>query len=314
MHTGEFIRTVKFDKSMSGYKVSDVDTFLDEVADDVDKLIAENRALSQKLAEAKKGETAANKPVEVDNSDSIQNVQNILVSAQRFSDQIINEANEKAAAILSEANTKSKEIDEKVAAVLAAFEKDISERKTNADNEISKMLSAAAVKSEGIITAAHDSVARQQLLFDKLKLEVSEFKKHLFENHKQQLEILQKFPDMVPYDPERAAKALEFTVDSEPDFRAFIPNTGIKSEDFADNSDDQTANEAPEEISALPEEAPGSDAKISSENEAQHDAVAEDNINEDNINNAADNEKFEDKADKKAFAGFNIKRPDSTEK
>lgn len=246
MHTGDYIRSVKFEYAMRGYRVADVEMFLDEVANDVDKLIAQNRALGERLSTLMKeqqenGDKAANtapqQPVvpKVNNSDNIENVQSILVSAQRFSDQIINEANEKAAAILFEANTKAKEIDEKVASVLAAFEKDIAERKANADSEIAKMLTDAAVKSEGIITAAHDSVARQQMLFDKLKVEVSEFKKRLFDNHKQQLEILQKIPDSVPYDPEQAAKALEFKVDAEPDFRSFIPNVRSADSSFSPN-------------------------------------------------------------------------------
>lgn len=229
MHTGEYIRTVKFDKSMRGYNTEDVNMFLEEVADDVDKLIEQNRILSERLTQATKKLQGTNEPSQapapVDNSANIGEVQSILVSAQRFSDQIINEANEKAASILGEANTKAKEIDEKVGAVLSAFEKDIAERKANADAEVNKMLTDAAIKSEGIITAAHDSVARQQLLFEKLKVEVSEFKKKLFDNHKQQLEVLQKFPDTVPYDPEHAAKALEFVADSEPDFRSFLPET-----------------------------------------------------------------------------------------
>lgn len=230
LRTGDYIRSVKFDYAMRGYKVTDVEMFLDEVASDVDKLIAQNRALGERLTTLMKEQegdsvkTAEPVAKPVNNSDSIENVQSILVSAQRFCDQIINEANEKAASILFEANTKAKEIDEKVASVLAAFEKDIAERKTNADAEIEKMLTDAAIKSEGIITAAHDSVARQQLLFDKIKVEVSEFKKQLFDNHKQQLEILQKIPDTVPYDPEHAAKALEFQFQSEPDFRSFLPN------------------------------------------------------------------------------------------
>ena len=237
MHTGDYIRSVKFDYAMRGYKVTDVEMFLDEVASDMDKLIAQNRALGERLSAMMKEQENGDKSIQaapqepevpkVNNSDSIENVQSILVSAQRFSDQIINEANEKAASILYEANTKAKEIDDKVANVLAAFEKDIAERKANADAEITKMLTDAAVKSEGIITAAHDSVARQQMLFDKIKVEVSEFKKRLFDNHKQQLEILQKFPDTVPYDPEQAAKALEFEFESEPDFRSFLPNAAF---------------------------------------------------------------------------------------
>lgn len=256
MHTGEYIRTVKFDKSMRGYNTDDVDMFLDEVADEVDKLIEQNRVLSERLALATKklqstpGGAESSAPV-VDNSGSIGEVQSILISAQRFSDQIINEANEKAAAILGEANTKAKEIDEKVGAVLSAFEKDIAERKANADAEVNKMLTDAAVKSEGIITAAHDSVARQQLLFEKLKVEVSEFKKKLFDNHKQQLEILQKFPDSVPYDPEHAAKALEFVADSEPDFRSFLPevpsNISSADEDLVYEETTPSEVEAPSE-------------------------------------------------------------------
>lgn len=264
MHTGDYIRSVKFDYAMRGYKTTDVEMFLDEVAEDIDKLVAQNRALNERLSALIKEQentaapVAAPAPAKVDSSESIENVQSILVSAQRFSDQIINEANEKAAAILYEANTKAKEIDEKVANVLEAFEKDIAERKANADAEISKMLNDAAVKSEGIVTAAHDSVARQQLLFDKIKVEVSEFKKALFENHKQQLEILQKFPDTVPYDPERAAKAIEFEIESEPDFRAFIPNS--QSVTF-----EEELNEATEETPFIAED----DTPFEAEEQAQ---------------------------------------------
>jgi len=277
LHTGDYIRSVKFDYAMRGYKVTDVEMFLDEVANDVDKLIAQNRALGERLsALMKEQENGANevKPApaapevpKVNNSDNIESVQNILISAQRFSDQIINEANEKAAAILYEANTKAKEIDEKVANVLAAFEKDIAERKANTDSEISKMLTDAAIKSEGIITAAHDSVARQQLLFDKLKVEVSEFKKRLFDNHKQQLEILQKIPDSVPYDPEHAAKALEFEVDAEPDFRSFLPNN--PSVETVEQPNEQVALDfIPDEEPATISESIGIESVVSEDTEA----------------------------------------------
>lgn len=274
IHTGDYIRSVKFEYAMRGYRVADVEMFLDEVANDVDKLIAQNRALNERVAALMKEQDSGAKSTytepqqpeipKVNNSDSIEQVQGILVSAQRFSDQIINEANEKAASILFEANSKAKEIDEKVASVLAAFEKDIAERKSNADAEISKMLTDAAVKSEGIITAAHDSVARQQMLFDKLKVEVSEFKKKLFDNHKQQLEILQKIPDSVPYDPEHAAKALEFKIDAEPDFRSFIPNVN-----FADNNifSNESAN------TELVTEAPTSTANETDDNDDTDNAV-----------------------------------------
>ncbi len=250
MHTGEYIRTVRFDKAVRGYNKEDVDTFLDEIADDVDSLIEQNRALSKRLAEALKtsdGITPTPVPV-VDNSGSVEQVQSILVSAQRFSDQIVNEANQKAAEILDSANLKAREIDEKVATVLEAFEKEIAERKAAADEEVGRILTSAAQKSEGLINAAHDSVARQQLLFDKLKLETTEFKKQLFENHKQQLELLQKFPDSVTFDPEAAAKAVEFVVDSQPDFASFIPTFAKESADEEQKASETTVEEAANDI------------------------------------------------------------------
>jgi DivIVA domain-containing protein len=260
MHNGEYIRTVRFDKAVRGYNKEDVDMFLEEIADDVDRLIEQNRLLSERINSL--SGNAVQQPTPVDNSGSIEQVQSILISAQRFSDQIINEANEKAVEILEEANSKAKEIDDKVGAVLAAFEKDIAERKANADKEVNKMLSDAAIKSEGIITAAHDSVARQQMLFEKLKVEASEFKKILFDNHKQQLELLQKFPDSVPYDPEKSAKAIEFIVDSEPDFRSFIPSVPseitsveIPDEDVVEDVLTDLVEEAEEPVLTSPETA-----------------------------------------------------------
>ncbi len=229
MHTGEYIRTVRFDKAVRGYNKEDVDTFLSEIADDVDALIEQNRMLSKRLAEALEVSGTKPAPVVVDNSGSIEQVQSILVSAQRFSDQIVNEANEKAVSILEEANAKAREIDQKVGVVLEAFEKEIADRKAAADEQVSQMLSDAAKKSEGIITAAHDSVARQQMLFEKLKFEASDFKKTLFDVHKKQLELLQQYPDSVPYDPERAAKAVAFKIDNEPDFADFIPTAVAES-------------------------------------------------------------------------------------
>lgn len=264
MYTGEFIRTTKFDKSMSGYRVVDVEMFLKEVGDEVDELTQMNEeykkqieTLTAELNNLKSGAPIHTVAEKVDNSESIENVQGILVSAQRFSDQIVNEANEKAAAILDEANNKAREIDQKVAAVLSSFEKDIAERKANADAEVDRMLSAAAAKSEGLVTAAHDSVARQQLLFDKLKVQVSEFKKNLFENHKQQLEILQKFPDTVPYDPEHAAEAIAFEVDSSPDFKSFLPDNSEETSadlESAELPEQEAEPEQPAEVSEQPQD------------------------------------------------------------
>ena len=64
LHTGDYIRSVKFDYAMRGYKVADVEMFLSEVASDVDKLVAQNRALGERLtALMKEQENNAAAPV-----------------------------------------------------------------------------------------------------------------------------------------------------------------------------------------------------------------------------------------------------------
>ena len=69
--------------------------------------------------------------------------------------------------------------------------------------------------------AAKDSVEREQLLFDKLKVEIVAFRKTLTAQFLEQAEMIKKLPDSVPFDPEHAAKAVAFEAEKEPDFAIF---------------------------------------------------------------------------------------------
>ena len=197
------LKNVAFSKGMNGYKASEVDDFIDRVIAEFHQLKMENNRLTEK---------ARNLEGTNGSSSSSSDLQGILESAQRFSEQLMSESREKAEKILTEATEKAND-----------FESDFDVKRKAAEAEINEKLKGAAEKSEGIITAAHDSVARQQLLFDKLKLEVSEFKNQLLDTYKQQIEILSKFPIEVKFDAKRAAEATEFLVDQKPDFGSFVP-------------------------------------------------------------------------------------------
>lgn len=242
MVTADYIREIDFSTSMSGYKKIEVDDFLDEVADAFDNIVKENEELKSKIGsanvsaqpkeEVKAEEAEENikpeptyKAEEKDYTATTASVSNILESAQRFTDQLINEAKEKAETIIGEATLKAKQISEEIAKEKAEHEAKIKKDKEEVEAQIAGKLKIAAEKSEGIITAAKDSVARQQLLFDKLKAEAEIFKSKLLDNYKTQLELLNKFPKEVPFNAERAAEAVEFIVDNKPDFNSFIPNT-----------------------------------------------------------------------------------------
>ena len=231
MYTTDDIREIDFSTSMSGYKKSEVDDFLDQLADDYEQLVNENKQLKEQLKKGAASTPVVEKPATPAEPDlaTTENVQSILTSAQRFSDQLIFEAKQKAEALLTDAAIKAKEIKDKIATDKAQLEEHIAKTKEETEQTVTTVLKGANDKSESIVLAAKDSVERQQMLFDKLRVEADLFKSKLVEGYKKQLELLAEFPIEVPFDAVHASKAVEFIIDNKPDFNSFI-NKKVKDE------------------------------------------------------------------------------------
>lgn len=104
MITAQNVRDVRFTKTMGGYKTAEVDSFLDQCADTIEALnrdIEENTRKMQVLAETI-----------VDYRNQEDSIRTALMSAQRMSETVINEANEKASEIIEEAEAKAATIEE----------------------------------------------------------------------------------------------------------------------------------------------------------------------------------------------------------
>ncbi len=102
MLTANEIRNATFNKSMGGYKTTEVEAFLDQCADTVAALTSQKAELEKKL------EILADKLVEYrEEEDSIRTA---LLSAQRLGDTVVREANHKAGLILEDANIKAEKI------------------------------------------------------------------------------------------------------------------------------------------------------------------------------------------------------------
>ena len=204
MITVEDIREIDFSTSMSGYKKSEVDDFLDELAIDYENLLKQIQELKQN------GNVAAPVVAKVETPESTtEAVHGILESAQRFSDQLIAEAKQKAEEILTAAALKAKELDEKIENDKRNHEQLMLNLKAQVEAEAADKLKAAAEKSESLIVAAKDSVARQQLLFDKLRVEADNFKTSLLDSYKKQLSLLSEFPTAVPFEVKKQVEAAE---------------------------------------------------------------------------------------------------------
>ncbi len=102
MYTASDIRNVEFTKNMGGYKVGEVEAFVEACADTVEALTTEKEELTKKLG------ILADKLVEYRRDED--SIRSALLSAQRTGDAIVREANEKSANMLEEANREAEEI------------------------------------------------------------------------------------------------------------------------------------------------------------------------------------------------------------
>ncbi len=232
MYTPEDIRNVTFQRSVSGYKPGDVEAFLEEIAQQMETMLK-----AKASAPAPAPAPAPQKQSSISGI-SEEGLQNLLISAQRTADSIIADAREKAAAIIAEAEEKAQTSTVKLRAQLEQTQEKIKSVIEESDKKSNDLIKTATSKSDSMISAAHDSVARQQLLFDKLKISVSGFKKELISIYKKQLELVSNMPDEVPANPADMARAVEFIIDSHPQPESFIANR------------EEPATETP--VSALP--------------------------------------------------------------
>ena len=208
------IRNVKFTKSMSGYKQEEVDVLLDKIEADYaqfDRAIKEYRAKIE----------AMNKEMESLRS-SQNSIQNVLLSAQKLADQIVDEAKQKSEQIVKNAETNIEVITAREKELATAFELKAQERKEKLEKELSDMVKTAEIKANSMKAAAEDSVARQQLLYDKLKMEMAAFKSAVSAKYKEHFEMLKALPDVAPMDPKHIAEVVAAAVDKAPNPQSFI--------------------------------------------------------------------------------------------
>lgn len=231
------IRNVRFSKSMSGYKQEEVDILLDKVESDYEQFERTLREMSAKITELKN---------EIEDYKSAQgNIQNILVSAQKFADQLVEEARSKSAEIVSSAEQSIQKITAQEQELTTAFDKKAGERKTALQNDIDKIIATAEEKQAAVEAATQSCIDRQQLLFDKMKIEIAAFKADITNKYKEHLELLTSLPDTVPTNPTEIAAAVTMSFDAVPDIKEFLTT---KSE--------ETPKPETEEEQPKPEQAP----------------------------------------------------------
>ncbi len=249
------IREIKFSNSaVGGYKKDEVEAFLDQIVEDYREYDRTLKAAAEKIdslnAELNKAKAS---------EDSIQNV---LLSAQRLADSIVEEAKTKSAQIVRDAERSITDITEKERELSAAFERKATARREEIEREFAAKELEGQKKLEAIEKATADSIERQQRLFNKLKIEISAFKAEVNKRYKEHLESLQRLPDEVPADPTEIAAAVAEAFDKAPAAESFLE----KRYDFP--IDEPTFDESDEDMKIVEDIAPAVEEEKADVNEA----------------------------------------------
>ena len=133
MLTAKEIREIKFNRSMGGYKTSEVDEFLDRCADVVEELTSindENGRKMQVLAETI-----------VDYRNQEDSIRSALISAQRMSESVISDARKQADDILEAARADAAKMHDQALADTAAEQEELRRVKQEVADFKAKLLS-----------------------------------------------------------------------------------------------------------------------------------------------------------------------------
>ena len=214
MFTAEEIKNVSFSKSMGGYKTEEVEVFLDKVEADYQNF---ESIINQYKTEVARLQN------EIDTAEHSKNsIQSVLLNAQKLAEQMVADAKSQSDEMIKDAQANVAALVQQEKEIAATFEIKAAERKANLEAELEQMVKDAKIKADSFTAAANDSVERQQVLFDKLKLEVAAFKSAVTSKYKEHLSILQEIPDAVQMDPERMASVITAKLSEVPSAESFI--------------------------------------------------------------------------------------------
>lgn len=179
MITSKDVRNKRFEKAAFGYKQEEIDEFLSQLEAELDEIERERteanskiQILADKVREYMKDEDA---------------IKDAVLSVQKQKYEIINDANEKAEKIISEAKAKAAELeDEAVHQHAVAMEKNRAE------------------------------IAKEQENLIETRRQVADFKKSLFDMYKSHLEMISTMPEYYD-DEEETAEEIAAAIAGEND-------------------------------------------------------------------------------------------------
>lgn len=193
MVTANDIRTCVFSRAGRGYKIQDVDDFLEEAADSMEHLQKENEELIRKL------EVLADRIQEYRNDED--SIRSALLTAQKSADRILKEATEQKETIVVDARQQAEDMlrlsHDKSVAIATETKERATEVLAEAKEKASRLLLEAKQKSEDMLAEAVEGCRAEKKYLDFLKEQEKNFRQEIVEMYKKQFELLKRGPELV---------------------------------------------------------------------------------------------------------------------
>ena len=248
------IKNVTFSSSLAGYKKDEVDIFLDKIEVDIEKYETITRKQEEKI-EQLEAQIAEFK-------DSQGSIQSVLLNAQKLADKIVEDAKNESARIVSEAQANIKQMTEKSKLIAGELDAKASEKKERLETELADIIKDAESKKDVVEKAAEKAVKNQQELFNRLKKEMSDFRKEITQKYKEHLELLSAIPEFVEEDPQTTAKNALEEIEEEKKI--------LTHEEIAEDTLDEVLNEPIEEEQDVAPLDLGNEEETKEETEAEN--------------------------------------------
>ena len=183
MLTPQDVHSVQFEKSFRGYRIEEVDRFLDRIEEQLKSSADELERLQQQIQQLQSENQRLTKETEDYRADG-EIMKSALINAQRIGENVIREANQKAEEIVHKANIRSDDI----------------------IRDANDLLQKATDRADEIVREASDQRMLEEREYERVRLEVTRFKADVLNLYRSHVESLSRLPEYTPDAPAEAAQ------------------------------------------------------------------------------------------------------------
>ena len=183
MLTPQDVHSVQFEKSFRGYRIEEVDRFLDRIEEQLKSSADELERLQQQIQQLQSENQRLTKETEDYRADG-EIMKSALINAQRIGENVIREANQKAEEIVHKANIRSDDI----------------------IRDANDLLQKATDRADEIVREASDQRMLEEREYERVRLEVTRFKADVLNLYRSHVESLSRLPEYTPDAPVEAAQ------------------------------------------------------------------------------------------------------------